>query len=72
MNVLDPVTQHHVRRPPKRLQSSSRVYSQDREVHRRLARLICSARADQRFVPVLAHRFARERLKALGQRKGGS
>ena len=72
MNVLDPVTQHHVRQAAEALASEFEgVFSQE-TIERYIAEsldLIGDARINV-FVPVLAHRFARERLKALGQAEG--
>ena len=70
--TLDPVTQHHVRQAADALAGEfAGVFSQgdDRALHRRLARPLGDARINV-FVPVLAHRFARERLRALGQAEG--
>jgi arsenate reductase len=72
MNVLDPVTRHHVRQAAKALTDEfAGVFSQD-TIERYVAEsldLLGDARINV-FVPVLAHRFARERLKALGQAEG--
>ena len=72
MNVLDPVTQHHVRLAAEALTDEfAGVYSQ-KTIERFIAEsldLLGDARINV-FVPVLAHRFARERLKALGQAEG--
>jgi arsenate reductase (thioredoxin) len=72
MNVLDPVTQHHVRQAAEALTDEfAGVYSQE-TIERFIAEsldLLGDARINV-FVPVLAHRFARERLKALGQAEG--
>jgi len=72
MNVLDPVTQHHVRQAAEALTDEfAGVFSQE-TVERYIGEsldLLGDARIHV-FVPVLAHRFARERLKALGQAEG--
>ena len=72
MNVLDPVTQHHVRQAAEALTDEfAGMYSQE-TIERYIAEslhLLGDARINV-FVPVLAHRFARERLKALGQAEG--
>jgi arsenate reductase (thioredoxin) len=72
MNVLDPVTQHHVRQAAEALAHEfAGIYSQqtiERYIGESLD-LLGGARINV-FVPVLAHRFARERLKALGQAEG--
>jgi arsenate reductase len=72
MNVLDPVTQHHVREAAVALTDEfAGVFSRE-TIERYIADsldLLGNARINV-FVPVLAHRFARERLKALGQAEG--
>jgi protein-tyrosine-phosphatase len=72
MNVLDPVTQHHVRQAADALAGEfAGVFSRE-TIERYIAEsldLLGDARINV-FVPVLAHRFARERLKALGQAEG--
>jgi arsenate reductase (thioredoxin) len=72
MNVLDPVTQHHVLQAAEALTDEfAGVYSQE-TIETFIAEsldLIGDARINV-FVPVLAHRFARDRLKALGQAEG--
>jgi arsenate reductase len=72
MNVLDPVTQHHVRQAADALTDEfAGVFSRE-TIERYIAEsldLLGNARINV-FVPVLAHRFARERLKALGQAEG--
>lgn len=69
LEVLDPVTRRHVERAAEALQREfSGVFSRETIV-RYVAEsvdLLGEARINV-FVPVLAHRFARERLKALGQ-----
>jgi arsenate reductase len=72
MNVLDPVTQHHVRQAAEALTAEfAGIYSQE-TIERFIGEsldLLGDARINV-FVPVLAHRFARERLKALAQAEG--
>jgi arsenate reductase len=72
MNTLDPVTQHHVRQAAEALTDEfAGIYSQE-TIERFIAEsldLLGDARINV-FVPVLAHRFARERLKALAQAEG--
>jgi protein-tyrosine-phosphatase len=67
--TLDPVTQHHVDQAADRLADEfAGIFSQE-TIARYLAEslnLLEGARINV-FVPVLAHRFARERLKALAQ-----
>jgi arsenate reductase (thioredoxin) len=70
--ALDPVTQHHVRQAAERLADEfSGIYS-EATIERYIAEsldLLEGARVNV-FVPVLAHRFARERLRALAQSEG--
>jgi len=72
MNVLDPVTRHHVRLAAEALTDEfAGIFSQE-TIERYIAEsldLLGDTRINV-FVPVLAHRFARERLKALGQAEG--
>ncbi len=70
--TLDPVTQNHVRQAAEALSDEfAGVFSQET-----IARYIAESLellGDSKinvFVPVLAHRFARERLKALAQMEG--
>ncbi len=71
-DILDPVTRQHVERAAEALQREFEgVFSQE-TIARYLAEstdLLGDAKINV-FVPVLAHRFARERLKALGQAEG--
>jgi arsenate reductase len=72
MNVLDPVTQHHVRQAAEALTDEFAGVFSGETIERYIAEsldLLGGARINV-FVPVLAHRFARERLKALGQAQG--
>ena len=70
--TLDPVTQDHVRKAAAALEDEFRgVFSQE-TIERFLAdslETLGGSRINV-FVPVLAHRFARERLRALGQAEG--
>jgi protein-tyrosine-phosphatase len=70
--ILDPVTQHHVTQAANALaEEFAGVFSRE-TIERYIAEsleLLGDARINV-FVPVLAHRFARERLKALGQSEG--
>ena len=70
--VLDPITQKHIRRAARSLRDEFRgvfsVETIERFIGDSLARL--SAARFNEFVPVLAHRFARERLRALAQAEG--
>ena len=70
--ALDPVTEHHIDQAAKELtREFAGTFSQetiDRYL-RESTDLFGGARISM-FVPVLAHRFARERLRALGQIEG--
>jgi len=70
--ALDPVTQHHLRQAAERLaEEFAGVFSQE-TIERYMAEsedLLGDARINV-FVPVLAHRFTRERLMALAQADG--
>jgi arsenate reductase (thioredoxin) len=70
--TLDPVTQHHVRQAANALADEfAGVFSRE-TIERYISEsldLLGEARINV-FVPVLAHRFARERLRALGQYQG--
>ena len=70
--ALDPVTQNHVRQAAKRLKDEFAGVFSEETIERYIGEsldLLGSSRINI-FVPVLAHRFARERLKALGQADG--
>jgi protein-tyrosine-phosphatase len=71
-DTLDPVTQHHVHQAAQRLaQEFAGVFSEE-TIERYLAEsldLLGGAKINV-YVPVLAHRFARERLRALAQSEG--
>ena len=66
--MLDPVTQNHVRQAAETLaEEFSGVFFAQETIERYIAEsvdLLGPSRVNV-FVPVLAHRFARERLKAL-------
>ncbi len=70
--ILDPVTQHHVRQAADALADEfAGVFSRE-TIERYIGDsldLLGDARINV-YVPVLAHRFARERLRALGQAEG--
>jgi len=67
--ILDPITQHHVRQAADQLkQDFAGIFSVE-TIERYIGEsldLLGNSRINV-FVPVLAHRFARERLKALAQ-----
>jgi arsenate reductase len=70
--ILDPVTQHHVTQAANALADEFEGIFSKETIERYIAEsldLLGDARINV-FVPVLAHRFARERLKALGQSEG--
>ena len=73
LEVLDPVTRHHVEQCAEALQREFEgIFSQE-TIARYIAEstdLLGSEARVNVFVPVLVHRFARERLKALGQAEG--
>jgi protein-tyrosine-phosphatase len=73
VEVLDPVTRSHVERAAEALQREFEgVFSQE-TIARYIAEstdLLGGEAKVNVFVPVLVHRFARERLKALGQAEG--
>jgi arsenate reductase (thioredoxin) len=70
--TLDPVTQHHVQQVTEGLVDEfAGIFSRE-TIERYIAEsvdLLGESKVNV-FVPVLAHRFARERLKALGQADG--
>ena len=70
--TLDPVTRHHIDQAAARLADEfAGIFSQE-TIARYMAEstdLLGEAKINV-FVPVLAHRFARERLKALAQAEG--
>jgi protein-tyrosine-phosphatase len=70
--TLDPVTRHHINQAADRLaEEFAGIFSQETIVRymTESTDLLGEARINV-FVPVLAHRFARERLKALAQAEG--
>jgi arsenate reductase (thioredoxin) len=70
--ILDPVTQHHVRQAANALADEFAGVFSEATIERYISEsldLLGETRINV-FVPVLAHRFARERLKALGQAEG--
>jgi protein-tyrosine-phosphatase len=70
--MLDPVTQHHVRQAADALADEFAGVFSKKTIERYIAEsldLLGPSRINV-FVPVLAHRFTRERLKALGQAEG--
>ena len=70
--ALDPVTQHHIHQAAEALaEEFAGIYSEE-TIERYIGEsldLLGDSRVNV-FVPVLAHRFARERLKALAQAEG--
>jgi arsenate reductase (thioredoxin) len=72
--AVDPVTQQHIDRAAERLADEfSGIFSKE-TIARYMEEstdLLGEARVNV-FVPVLAHRFTRERLKALAQAEGGA
>jgi arsenate reductase len=73
VDVLDPVTRHHVEQAAGALHREFEgIFGQEtiaRYIVESTDLLAGNARVNV-FVPVLVHRFARERLKALGQSQG--
>jgi arsenate reductase (thioredoxin) len=70
--ALDPVTQHHVRQAARSLAHEFAGVFSEETIERYISEsvdLLGEGRVNV-FVPVLAHRFARERLKALAQADG--
>ncbi len=70
--MLDPITRNHVEKAAEALQDEFAGTFSRETIARFLAEsveLLGESKIDV-FVPVLAHRFARERLKALGQAEG--
>jgi arsenate reductase (thioredoxin) len=70
--ILDPVTQRHINQAAERLKDEfAGIFSQE-AIARYMAEstdLLGEAKVNA-FVPVLAHRFCRERLRALAQAEG--
>ena len=72
IEVLDPITRQHVERAAAALQDEfAGIFAQE-TIARYIAEStdLLSGGSITVFVPVLAHRFTRERLKALGQAEG--
>jgi arsenate reductase (thioredoxin) len=70
--ALDPITQQHVRKAAEALADEfAGVFSQE-TIERYIGESVdlLGGNKINVFVPVLAHRFARERLRALGQAEG--
>ena len=69
---LDPVTQQHVERAAEALQDEFRGTFSVETISRFLADSLDQLQGSKLavYVPVLAHRFARERLRALAQAEG--
>jgi arsenate reductase (thioredoxin) len=68
-DIIDPVTQNHVRQAAHQLKSEFAGVFSEETIERYIGEsldLLGNSRINV-FVPVLAHRFARERLKALAQ-----
>ena len=72
LDVLDPVTRRHVERAADALQNEFAGIFAPETIARFIAEStdLLSGGSINVFVPVLAHRFARERLKALGEAEG--
>jgi len=72
LEVLDPVTRSHVEKAAAALQREFSGIFASETIARYIAEStdLLSGGSINVFVPVLAHRFARERLKALGQAEG--
>jgi protein-tyrosine-phosphatase len=71
-HALDPVTKHHLDEAEERLAEEFAGIFSPETIARYMAEsldLLGNARLDL-YVPVLAHRFCRERLRALAQAKG--
>jgi protein-tyrosine-phosphatase len=70
--TVDPVTQHHINQAAERLAEEFAGVFSEETIARYMAEsqdLLGEARINV-FVPVLAHRFCRERLRALAQAEG--
>jgi arsenate reductase (thioredoxin) len=70
--ALDPITEHHLRQAADRLSEEfAGIFSQETITRYMIEStdLLGDAKISI-YVPVLAHRFARERLKALAQAEG--
>lgn len=67
--IVDPVTQNHIRSAARQLKAEFAGIFSEETIERYITEsldLLGNSRINV-FVPVLAHRFARQRLKALGQ-----
>ena len=72
VQALDPVTQHHIDRAAERLAEEFAGIVSQETIARYMTEstdLLGEAKVNV-FVPVLAHRFCRERLRALAQAEG--
>ena len=68
--IIDPVTQSHVRQAARGLKTEFAGIFSEETIERYIADSLDKLEGWKKinvFVPVLAHRFARERLKALAQ-----
>ena len=72
LEVLDPITRQHVEKAAGALQDEFAGTFSRETIARYIAESVdlLGGSSVNVFVPVLAHRFARERLKALGQAEG--
>lgn len=67
--ILDPVTRNHIRQAARQLKAEFAGIFAEETIERHITEsldLLGDSRINV-FVPVLAHRFARQRLRALGQ-----
>jgi arsenate reductase len=67
--IVDPVTQNHIRQAARQLKAEFADIFSEETIERYITEsleLLGNSRINA-FVPVLAHRFTRQRLKALGQ-----
>jgi arsenate reductase len=72
LEILDPITRQHVEKAASALQDEFAGTFSRETIARYIAESVdlLGGSSVNVFVPVLAHRFARERLKALGQAEG--
>lgn len=73
LDVLDPVTRQHVERAAEALQREFEGTFSQETIARYIVEstdLLAGSAKINVFVPVLVHRFTRERLRALGQAEG--
>ena len=70
--ILDPVTQHHIRQASDALADEFAGVFSEETIERYMTESLdlLGPNKINVFVPVLAHRFARERLRALAQAEG--